>query len=70
MEEAAAVIRSDLEEEGVPVVLAHGVPAPEVVVAVRAGADGLQAALQQRPVRWDARPQFHLKYHEAPSPVC
>lgn len=68
VQEAAAVVGGDLEEEGVLEVLPPGV-APQAVVAMGVGADGLQAALQQRPMRRHARAQLHLEYHEAPPAV-
>lgn len=46
MQEPAAVVGGDLKQKGVLEVLPPGV-APEAVVAVGIGADGLQAPLQQ-----------------------
>ena len=69
VQEAAAVVGGDLQEEGVLGVACAAGVAPHGVVAVRGGADGLQAPPQQRPVRAHRLPQRHLEDHEAPAPV-
>ena len=51
MEEPPTVIGGDLKQEGVLGVAGAAGVAPHGVVAVRAGADGLQASPQQAPVR-------------------
>jgi len=69
VQEAAAVVGRDLQQEGVLEVARQAGPAPELVLAGRAGADRLQAPLEQRPVRGHAHRQLHLEDHEAPAPV-